>query len=189
MIVALAGRRPDPPDVETARFPIANAVAVREQIRRVLIQYSPRYLVSSAACGADLLALDIAGDHGIRTAVLLPFVEDEFRARSVTDRPGHWGALYDRIISEVRAKGGLTVLTNAGESPYRYTTKEIINVTCGLAQEDESIMAVTVWEGSPRGEGDMTAEFKRLTEYKDFLQVTVRTDKPRIVANPPSLST
>ena len=62
-VIALAGRRTDAPDAANVRFPPANVDIVKERIRRHLERLTARTLVCSAACGADLVALDAAGEH------------------------------------------------------------------------------------------------------------------------------
>jgi hypothetical protein len=59
MIIALAGRRIDPPRADTPRFPLANMPAVRGRIHTLLVEQKAQGLVCSAACGADLLALEM----------------------------------------------------------------------------------------------------------------------------------
>lgn len=154
-VFLLAGRRPDPADADVARFPIANAIAVRERLRALMITHRPTHLVCSAACGADLLALDIAGDLGVQRHVVLPFDVFTFRESSVTDRPGSWGAVYDRILNEVKAANRLTVLDeNSGsEAAYASVNDHLLSIAQGL---EGYILAVAVWEGSPRGEDDLT---------------------------------
>ncbi len=76
MIVALAGRRIDAEAAQTASFPLANVARVRQELHDLLVKLKPLALVSSAACGADLLALDEAGALGIRRRVVLPFDAD-----------------------------------------------------------------------------------------------------------------
>ena len=69
-----------------------------------------RVLVCSAASGADLLALGVASEMGIRRRVLLPFARALFRETSVADRPGDWGERYDRVLNEVRTAARLSHL-------------------------------------------------------------------------------
>lgn len=158
MILALAGRRPDPPDADERRFPIANAIPVREQMRSILSRVQPRILIGSAACGADLLGQDVAGDLGIETHVLLPFNAEKFRKTSVVDRPGHWGALYDRIIRRARANDCLTILQAGDDSdqPYEAANEEILGLSRRRAQPDEELSALIVWDGAPKDADDFT---------------------------------
>src|SRR5882672_10452911 len=94
MIIALAGRRVDSADAKQPRFPPRNVERVHTQTRAVLKEKGATALVSSAACGADLIALSEAGQLGLRRRVILPFERRRFRETSVTDRPGEWGRLY-----------------------------------------------------------------------------------------------
>ena len=72
-VAALAGRRIDAPDAKEARFPPANVARVRERIAAALREHDVVALVASAACGADLIALDEAAKLGIRRRIVLPF--------------------------------------------------------------------------------------------------------------------
>ena len=71
MIVTLAGRRIDAPNASIVRFPLDKSPTVHRRIQKLLEDYQVTALVSSAACGADLLALDVAGQLGIRRRVIL----------------------------------------------------------------------------------------------------------------------
>lgn len=170
MIIALAGRRTDAREAAVPRFPLENSPAVRESIRRVLVEKKATALVCAAACGADLLALDAAGELGIQRHIILPFATQRFRAASVVDRPGEWGSLFDRIISEVEAAGNLAILNEEKEDDalFAIANKAILDEAQALARQysqsvsespTHSILALIVWEGQPRGEGDLTADF------------------------------
>ncbi|SRR6266436_3396865 len=176
MIIALAGRRIDAPDATIPRFPPENASAVRERIYALLVDRKATALVCSAACGADLLALDAAGELGIQRRIVLPFEQNRFRAASVTDRPGEWGALFDRITREVEATGNLVILSGEGEDDaiFAIANRAILDEALTLArqtlpdkkagkdtgeQPQNSVLAVLVWDGRSRGEGDLTVDF------------------------------
>ena len=120
-------------------------------------------LVSSAACGSDLLALEAAGELGIRRCVILPFDTATFRKQSVVDRPGDWGPLFDRIVSEVERAGDLVLLglSASEQSAYEETNRAILSEGEALsAQVDASArVAVIVWDGKPRGADDLTQQF------------------------------
>ncbi len=177
MILALAGRRPDPPDAETRRFPITNAIAVREQMRSILSRVQPRILIGSAACGADLLGQDVAGDLGIETHVVLPFDVEKFRNTSVVDRPGHWGALYDRIIRRARSNDCLTIL-QAGEDsdqPYEAANQKILSLSSRHAQRDEELSAFIVWNEAPKDTADFTYHLQQQIRQKGGSVYEVQT--------------
>jgi hypothetical protein len=151
--VALAGRRIDAPG-GPVRFPLERVDAVEAMLRTYYAEHGVAHLVSSAACGADLLALRAAADAGVaRRTVVLPFDVATFRRTSVTDRPGDWGALYERIVGEVAAAGGLVVLgldPDAGAA-YDLATEEILAIAATTAGP---VRACLVWEGASRGAGD-----------------------------------
>src|SRR5215813_6025457 len=64
-VIVEAGRRVDAADATVVRFPPQNVPEVREKIRRLLEMQKPVAIVSSAACGADLLLLDVAGGMNV----------------------------------------------------------------------------------------------------------------------------
>jgi hypothetical protein len=167
MVVALAGRRIDAPDADTPRFPPANEDRVRDRLRRAFEELGATVVVSSAACGADLVALEVAGAMRLRRVVVLPWERDRFRERSVADRGQTWGERYDRVVDEVHADGDLRVLgmDDNGDAAYAATTEAILEQARELAGEEDErgegngVVAIPVWEGQSRGPGDFTEQF------------------------------
>lgn len=162
MIVALAGRRIDTPDAEEKRFPLEMSEIVYERIRLVFRRRDVKTIVSSAACGADLLAQRAAQELDIKQRVILPFGRERFRKTSVTDRPGDWGKLFDRICDETECQGNLIVLEgfeDDEEKAYSAATSEILKHAKSLKSEKEKVLAVAVWEGKAKDESDETARF------------------------------
>ena len=86
-VVAFAGRRIDAEGAKAARFPFANVGAVRAAIGASLERIAPYLLIASAACDADLMALQSAASGHIRLRIVLPFPPPRFRKTSVVDRP------------------------------------------------------------------------------------------------------
>ena len=170
MIIALAGRRIDAHDATTPRFPLENVGAVRERLHAFFIDHKVTTLVCSAACGADLLALDVAGELAICRRIILPFEQNQFCAISVADRPGEWDTLFNRVIREVQAKGNLVILRKDGEdnAVFANANTVILDEALVLArqaphgkeeQSVNSVQVVLVWDGQSRGERDLTAHF------------------------------
>src|ERR1039458_2039548 len=91
MIFVLVGRRIDLPDAETVRFPLRNVGLVRNRLFALLERQPAGTLVCSAACGADLLALEAAGQLGWRRFVILPFDRDAGLLRRLRSRPARAG--------------------------------------------------------------------------------------------------
>ena len=157
MIIALAGRRIDASNAKESRFPLGNVEIVRARVRSLFQEKGASAVVSSAACGADLIALSEAGQLGLRRRVVLPFGRARFRETSVTDRPGEWGSLYDQVIDAVAAAGDLVVLQNkSDDEAYAAANQAILDEAVALNQ---LVAALLVWDGASRGKGDLTEEF------------------------------
>lgn len=172
-VIALAGRRVDAADAPEPRFPLRNVPKVRTEIAELFRPGAVRALVCSAASGADLLALDAAGDAGIKRYVVLPFDRATFRSTSVVDRPGDWGRLFDRIVSEIDHQGGLEIGSGDPDDPevYLQANERIVRRALELASETGPLsphVAVVVWEGAPRGTDDVTDDFRRRAEMAGF---------------------
>jgi hypothetical protein len=171
MVIALAGRRVDAPGADTARFPAANAGAVQARIRELLMEQQAQVLVCSAACGADLLALEAAAGLGMRRRIVLPYTRTHFRDTSVVDRPGNWGERFDAMVETAAASGDLVVLgyTKADETSYLATNTAILAQAVLLAEQlHQTVGATVVWDGAARGEDDITAAFLREAQHRGF---------------------
>src|SRR6266536_498138 len=135
MIIALAGRRIDIEGARPSRFPFANLEFVRQRLQDLLQNEAVTALVSSAACGADLLALSEASALGIRCRVVLPFDRVRFRETSVLDRPGDW-RFYDSLIDKVTSNNDLITLaaTSDDERAYEATNRAILDEAQALGR-------------------------------------------------------
>lgn len=176
--VALAGRRVDPTGSDAGSFPLQNIDRVSEELRTVFETLRPATLISSAACGSDLLALDEAGRLGIRRRVILPFEPERFLKTSVEDRPGDWGSLYNRIIKEVCSSGDLVDLKFGvdQDDDYRLTNLAILDEALEVARASAGkVIAVLVWDGQSRGPGDLTENFRVEAQKRGFPVVDVST--------------
>lgn len=174
-VAALAGRRIDAEGAKVSQFPLAMAPIVKQALANLFQKESIKLLVCSAACGADLLALDAALAAGIHCRVILPFEQNRFRQTSVIDRPGDWGDLFDQIVSFVESKGDLIVLrgNQSAKQAYQRANEVIINeATAALIRRR---VAVIVWEGRPRRKDDATSEFRGLANAAGMLERIVPT--------------
>ena len=174
MIIALAGRRIDASDAQERRFPLDQVPVVRQRLQELFVRRNASGLVCSGACGADLLALDVAGQLGLHRRMVLPYLREQFRKESVTDRPGDWGPLFDRIADAV-APDDLVVLQDAGEGEAAYAAVNtvILEEAAKLAQNQhrataEDVLAVLIWEGTPRPGNDLTAAFAEVARAKHY---------------------
>jgi hypothetical protein len=170
MIIALAGRRIDTVDAETPRFPLEMKDVVLDRLVDLFERLKPSALVSSAACGADLLGLEAAGDLGITRYIILPFGRDAFLETSVIDRPGGWGSRFKEIIRSVDDDGNLIILDGSVDDTTAYSrvTTEILERAEQLASGNKDVIAVAVWEGQAKGEDDETAAFVAQATERDI---------------------
>ncbi|MGH9935987.1 MAG: hypothetical protein ACREAM_07055 [Blastocatellia bacterium] len=177
MVIALAGRRVDAPDAIEKRFSPENVERVRQEIRDFLKAENATALVSAAACGADILALEAAGELGIRRRVVLPYDKVTFKQSSVIDRPGDWGERYDRILAEVDSKGDLTVDDyDEDEESYFAANHDILDQAEDLAEETgQQLAALVVWNGQARGEEDITGHFLEEAKQRGLKVAEINT--------------
>jgi len=175
-VVVMAGRRIDPPQASQPRFPLSNVPVVTRDIENLLRRRRATTLVSAAACGADLIAQDVARKLGLRRRIVLPFQPAVFRAASVTDRPGDWGDLFDIVIAEVAAAGELRIIDDGHgglSDPYTATNERLLREAfelsgqCTMAQSSPpALAAAVVWEGRDRGARDYTSAFAELARAR-----------------------
>ncbi|HEX9035713.1 MAG TPA: hypothetical protein VF808_01850 [Ktedonobacterales bacterium] len=183
MIVVVAGRRIDPENAPYTRFPVNARAAVGMRIKSALRDLKVTTLVASAACGADLLALDAARALGARRRVILPYQEDWFLTDSVTDRPGDWKELFEGLIADARDTHDLIILGQARGSDEAYIAANDAIIAEGLRLADaenpaspgDALAGLIVWEGAPRGPDDVTEHMRQRLQGASGQIVTVRT--------------
>ena len=176
-IVAFAGRRIDPTDVKTPRFPLNQVDVVQKKIEELFRRDNVKTLTCSAACGADLIALRVAQKLGIHYRIILPFVPERFLVTSVMDRPctqeWNWGVLFDQVIHIAQGNGELVVVeTDEGrQTAYQAVNQAILSealqqgriqadgATMESPQEIHQVQAVIAWDGHARGPRDLTLHF------------------------------
>jgi hypothetical protein len=179
-VVALAGRRIDGTDTHPSRFPLDAVAIVRRRLADLLTRERAAVLVCSAACGADLLALEEAERLGLRRRIIIPFPADQFRRTSVIDRPGDWGRVFDRLVTAAATAGDLVVLSRddgSGETAYAAANEAIIGKAQKLAQKGapHRLVAAVVWEGLAKPGSDATGQFRELATKAGFENRVVLT--------------
>jgi hypothetical protein len=172
-VAALAGRRIDAEDATIARFPLAHIGLVTERLRVAFPDLGAQALVCSAACGADLLGLQVADELHLLARIILPFARERFRQTSVVDRPGDWGPLFDRLMDSAESHSAVRVL-DPGTTPheaYERVSTAILEEALAWARSTSSsdeingasippmVTALVVWDGASRGPDDLTAQF------------------------------
>jgi hypothetical protein len=186
-VVAFAGRRVDADNAGAARFPFDRVSALSAAIGASLERIAPSLLVASAACGADLMALDAAASRDIRMRIVLPFPPPRFRATSVVDRPNpeFWGSLYDGLINAAERRGDLIVLhcDESDTGAYSKANKVIIgSASAESPATSKQRVALIAWDGTPYGDEDNTKEFAELAERSGFNVLSISTLDPQPVA-------
>jgi hypothetical protein len=168
MIIAFAGRRIDESGAKPERFPPRSKERVREALKEVFHELKAQVIVSSAACGADLLALEVAEELHVRRRVVLPCEIAEFRRTSVTDRNGGWGGIFDRIIGNAISRGDLLILQRleGGDNIYLEANRVILQEAQILLRDGGRVdgvgTAVIAWDGVRKDKGnDMTDAFAK----------------------------
>jgi hypothetical protein len=171
-VIVQAGRRIDAPGAP-ARFPEANIALVRQRIKELFLLQKPGVLVSAAACGSDLLALEVAEELNVRRVVLLPSPPETFRRTSVVDRPGDWGSRFDKLAREVR----LEVVSDAhGQESYLDANLKLLDRAEALAkQRSTTAIALVVWNGKSRGPDDVTEHFLKNAQARKLRVIEVPT--------------
>jgi hypothetical protein len=174
-VAALAGRRADAEGDTPERFPSRNVRCVEEHIAALFRRESIDRLVCAAACGADLVALGVAEKLNIPALIVLPFSRATFRRVSVVDRPGTWGEIYDRLVDAAALRGDLITLDLAEDNETAFTVgnARIISEARRIASDRK--LAIAVWEGLSRGDGDATAELLTEGRRQDFETVSIST--------------
>jgi hypothetical protein len=174
-VVALAGRRIDAAGSRARRFPLEQVPVVARRLRALFHSLRATTLVCSAANGADLVAIRIAREIGMRYRIILPFSVARFRRVSVTDRPGGelWGWLFDDVVQHARQRGDLIVLRRrltGDDAAFEAATIRIVAEAARLAKPTSasvkkrleagpSVVGIAVWDNKPRDVGDATAMF------------------------------
>lgn len=172
-VLVQAGRRVDAPGAALVRFPPANVDIVRQRIRNYLDESKPKFLVTSAAAGTDLLALEVAGQLNVKRVVLLPWEPPVFRSSSVVDRPGDWGEIFDQLLKEVNVE---ILDVPEGEQGYLETNIRLLDRATTLANSNNTdARALVVWDKKLRVPDDVIGHFLAQARLRRMPVVEIST--------------
>jgi hypothetical protein len=174
-VVALAGRRIDAPNAAEPRFPASQVNSVRDRIRSFLAASRAVALVASAACGADLIALQLAAEAKLRRRIVLPFDAVRFRETSVVDRGEEWGEIFDAVLRSIPQSDLIVLGLTEDEDAYTRTNVAILDHAQLLAGPGRDVRALVVWNGVPRGPDDITAQFASTARARNLVVSEVLT--------------
>lgn len=173
-IVALAGRRIDAPYAKEVHFPLVEVEHVAKKLLYRFKQEQVTRIVCSAACGADILALEAAERLAIPATIVLPFVPRIFRTISVTDRPGSWGERFDRLVAAARKRDDLVELNleKSDDNAFTAANDRILQIAGAFPYKK---LAFVIWEGRSRGHGDATKDFLNKAMVLNFEKRAILT--------------
>jgi tetratricopeptide (TPR) repeat protein len=140
------GRRP-------ARFPPDLEFSVMQALRQTLADMRPVAAYGSAACGTDILCLEVVHELGGELHIVLPFPAAEFRRTSVDVAPGSWGQRFERLLA---AASSVTIASDHRASGSTATYEYANLLAMGLGQLraqllDTSLRGLAVWDGTSSG--------------------------------------
>lgn len=175
-VATIVGRRIDPQDEENCRFPQSKIPDVTHAIETTLMTNDVEMIVCSAACGTDLIALEIAERLGILAHIVLPMEILEFRETSVTDRPGDWSNIFDRVIARAQKAKSLIILPPEKSNDLSFhKANEVILKTAIFEANPANPLSIIVWEGQSRGTADFTDDFRKLADENDLHIVEIKS--------------
>jgi hypothetical protein len=64
----------------------------------MLVRVSAANVVSSAACGVDIIASEVASEIGLRRRIVLPFARELFRETAANDRDVSRSFHFDQVM-------------------------------------------------------------------------------------------
>ena len=166
-VLVFTGHMIDERGRATARFPAALEGRVREALRARLAAIRPVAAYGSAACGADILCLELVRELGGETHVVLPFPPAEFRRASVDIVDGDWGERFERALA---AADSVTVTSDHHASGSAATFEYANLVLTGMGRLraqllDTSVQALAVRDpaagGAPGGAASLVSLWER----------------------------
>ena len=166
MLFAYSGRR-------STSLSAQDQTAVAERLRKLLIQVRPSAVVGAAACGADLILLELAlelsaGGKGPEIHVVLPTPPGRFRDDSVAP---DWHERFDDVLHAVRQRGSLEHGDGSAEDVYNEGNLAILGRAKALATNGGE-RAVALAIGSP-GEGMYTTRFVRQAKLDGIRELRI----------------
>jgi hypothetical protein len=103
-IMSFAGHMIDQPSRWPVRFPAHAEQAVQKSMQDILLRYEPEIVVSSAACGGDIIFAEQALSVNSSLYIILPFEDrEDFIARSVSFAGDGWVRRFNHVCQKAKA--------------------------------------------------------------------------------------
>jgi class 3 adenylate cyclase len=162
-VLVFTGNMIDQPGRPVPRFPASIEGAVREAVRKRLATLKPVAAYGSAACGADILCLEVVRELGGETHIILPFPPAEFRGTSVDFAAGNWGERFERALA---AADSVTIASDHRASGSSATFEYANLILTGMGELraevlDTNLRVLAAWNphaaGSAGGAGSLVS--------------------------------
>jgi hypothetical protein len=136
-VAVYSGHMLDHPARDSPRFPPALEGAVRDALRARLTALRPLAAYGSAACGTDLLVLELVRQLGGETHIVLPFPPVEFRAVSIDFAGRDWAERFEQALSTADS---VTVTSDHGASDGTSPFEHANMVFTGMARSRAQVL-------------------------------------------------
>ena len=160
-VVAFVGHLLDGPDRTPPRFPANLEPAVRQALRERLTTSNAGIGYSAAACGSDILFLEVMREIGGETHVVMPFCKEQFVENSVAVVPGAgWEERFEATLKQAaETVYASDKMMTAGTASFEYVGQLLVGLA-GLkaAQLETELVPLAVWDGKPGDGGGGTAD-------------------------------
>ena len=169
-IIAFTGHMIDSPGRKVPRFPPALEERVKDAIRSALDDSNPGIGYSSAACGSDILFLELMQERKAETNVVLPFELDDFLKISVNFAGEHWKDRAQTVLGRCSQRVQATEGKYLGDDLlFDYANHVIMGkalLRSSMLETDPVLLAV--WEPSSKAATGGTSDFVQTWESKDL---------------------
>ena len=187
-VLVFTGHMMDQPNRAVARFPPSLEPAVRAALRARLAAIAPVALYGSAACGVDILCLELARELGAETHVVLPFPPADFARASVDFAGGGWNARFERALASAES---VTITSDhyasQSTSTFEYANLVLTGMGALRAQMlDTQVRGLAVSDFSDPGSAGGSASIVQLWERLVMPIDHIALHELRIDPTPPS---
>lgn len=180
-VLVFTGNMIDRTDRLLPRFPPAIEVAVWEELRARINAMKPVAAYGSAACGTDILCLELVREAGGETHIVLPFPPEEFRKVSVDFAGADWGGRFDRAL----AAADSVTITSEHRASQSSATWEYANLVLtgmgGLRAQSlgTALKGLVVWDPSAPGAAGGSASLLQTWRTRGLDAVEVNLSRLR----------
>ncbi len=181
-VFLFSGHMIDQPNRPEPRFPPGMEKEARERIEKALDKLKAderdMALVPGAACGGDILFIEVCLKRNMRVEVLLPFPEAKFIQESVSFAGDEWVERFYNIRNDpkVSFKFQLDRVGPLPEGDNPYARNNRWALYSALIYGIDRVRLIALWNGKggdgPGGTGHMVQEVRRLGGIAEHLDTT-----------------